>query len=150
MPTRKESFPTPADVEAGFVTAEEFSRTEKDISFTGLGRTEWYALLLETRNEAREQREAHAQLQRERDQEEERRRQERQQPRKLAQKGRSRNLLEALRLLWRNTVNNNNEVGAGRHGGFGVRRPLGAGGKKVQHASDPSLVNSDAEGRTAG
>ncbi|CAM9815534.1 unnamed protein product [Ectocarpus sp. 4 AP-2014] len=149
VPTRKETFPKPADVTASFVTAEERAGAEKDISPTGAGRSEWQALLLETRDEAREKQEAQAQLQRERDQEEEQR-QERQQPRKGAQKEHPPNVFEALVLQWRYTVNSNNEVDGARHGGFGVRRPLGDGGKKVHHVSGPSLVDSDAEGRTAG
>ncbi|CAM9772709.1 unnamed protein product, partial [Ectocarpus sp. 8 AP-2014] len=77
VPTRKETFPKPADVAASFVTAEERAGAEREISPTGSGRSEWQALLLETRDEARERQEAPAQLQRERDQEEEQR-QERQ------------------------------------------------------------------------
>ncbi|CAM9406321.1 unnamed protein product [Ectocarpus sp. 13 AM-2016] len=149
VPTRKETFPKPADVAASFVTAEERAGAENDISPTGSGRSEWQALLLETRDEAREKQMAQPQLQQERDQEEEQRR-ERQQPRKDAQKERPPNVFEALVLQWRNTVNSNNEADGARHGGFGLRRPLGDGGKIVHHASDPSLVSSDAEGRTAG
>ncbi|CBJ48852.1 hypothetical protein Esi_0049_0108 [Ectocarpus siliculosus] len=149
VPTRKETFPKPADVAASFVTAEERAGAEKEISPTGSGRSEWQALLLETRHEARERQETQAQLQRERDQEEEQRH-ECQQPRKLAQKERPRNVFEALFLQRRNTANSNDEVDGPRHGGFGVRRPLGEGRKKVHHVSDPSLVGSNAEGRTAG
>ncbi|CAM9877620.1 unnamed protein product, partial [Ectocarpus fasciculatus] len=131
VPTRKESFPTPADVAASFFTADEIARAEKDIAPQGSDRTEWQALLSEIRDEARERQEAQAQLQRERDEEEEEeeRWQERQLQRTLlARKARSRNVFEALGVLWRKTVNrsSNNEVDGERHGGaFGGRRPSG-------------------------
>ncbi|CAN0416521.1 unnamed protein product, partial [Ectocarpus fasciculatus] len=123
VPTRKESFPKPAVGAASFVTADEIARAEKDIAPRRSGRTEWQALLSESRDEARERQEAQAQLQRERDEEEEyNRRQERQLQRELAREGRSRNVFEALGVLWRNTVNsssNSSEVDGERHWGGG-------------------------------